>query len=328
MFFVFLIGTEHQLAQVSAAIRHFQLAKNDTLLVVFDHGETAFYEKLRTSSPCDKTAVIDDWTFKDLIFSRAKAYEFTSFCRTLGENGRDVTLFASHYQNDSTLLFLEIVKPVEFYLMDEGTASYSVNFARSIGKNPWLKLLIKSLIYGSKIKIPKSITYFTRFNLPPSSADRSERYFVQKKNNPLKSLISGKVIFLGDSLVEAKLIRLSFYLDILAKIRSVRRLDDFYYFPHRHEGSKKLRAIESLGFEIRRINEPFETYFESLTECAASISSLFATGVLDNIALANCNLPILTMYFFDLRNFRRSKEIYTEIQRQRRFNSEIKKIWI
>jgi hypothetical protein len=130
MTYVFSIGTEHQLFQVQAAIKHFDLKHKNILVLVFDVGDASFIKKIQQRSDLGTINIFKNWVFKDIVLNPQKHKDFIHFCLELKKSKLAYTFLSSHYQNDNDLLFLSIVKPTKYYLMDEGTASFSVARAR------------------------------------------------------------------------------------------------------------------------------------------------------------------------------------------------------
>lgn len=259
---IFIVETEHHLFQVNAAIEHFSLDLNSTTLVVLDTGNNSFIVKVKSSKEYGKVVIFQNWIFKDLFFNRRKIRVFRDFCKGLKDSRKNITLFASHYDSDPDLLFLSIVKPKMYYLMDEGTASFSVINARKKRSNKVLNLFVKSILYGCNIALPQNLTYFTKYNLDKGINDKLEKYIIKQLENPLSNLIEDEFAFIGTSIVEHGMVSETQYLSLLTEICKNNNDKKKYYYPHRKESQIKLSRIERIGFLINKIDEPFETMFE------------------------------------------------------------------
>jgi hypothetical protein len=325
MKYVFLIGAEHQLFQVDIAISYFRIDTKDLILIVekFPNNQT-FIDKVNQLLIYGKVIVFENWTFIDLIKERRKHISFMDICFALSKF--DVVFLASHYDSDSTLLFNSIVKPSLFYLMDEGTSSFSVQAQRnSFELITRFKIFIKSMLYKKRIVLPNELVYFTKFDFTLPMRDRKLLYNVLQNNNPLTILSQKELIFIGTAIVEAALIEESIYISCLAKVvfENKMRISKFYYYPHRNECIKKIDKITKIGFEIRYLDEPFELFFSKQMKIASIIASFYTTSVIFNIATSNYNLPILIIYKFDDSLLRKNRLVYENVYEAMKINKSI-----
>lgn len=312
---VFIIGTEHQLFQVQAAIQHFSLKKDEIILIVIKlPGDSINQTCVGRYAELSEIYFFDSWVFTDVIRGVDKHKNFIDFCLKLRKFSDEIILYNSHYSKDPDLLFLSIVQPKKFFLMDEGTASFGVVRKRMTNsKMLFSKLFLKSVIFKVKISIPNAITYFTKYDFHCGPNDSIEKYEIKQIDNPLKSYDYNKMIFIGSNIVNAGLITTQKYIELLILVCKNYEGKKWLYYAHRREDSAKLQKIESLGFEIVRLNMPFETMFSSLVECPAVFCSFFTTGVLNNISEQYTNIPELIIYKFDTALLRHGKEIYDDI---------------
>lgn len=310
--YVFAIGTEHQLFQVNAAIEHFRLEPESILLIIFDLANDAYIKKVKSDKSFGSVIIFRNWVFKDLFINRHLCNDFIKFCEEFKKNHPDIIFFSSHYDSDPFLLFLNIVRPKLFYLMDEGTASYSVYYKRLARKNYDLIRLIKSILYKRNIYLPKSLVYFTKYNIKAQKPDTIVNYEVKTIKNPLMRFNSDETIFLGSSIVELKMISEEKYLDLLSKFAKYYQTK-LSYFSHRKENPGKLKKLAELGFIVKRNEEPFETWFGKQLECPAIICSFFTTSVLENIAQVYQNIPKLVIYKFDISELVKGRAVYSDI---------------
>jgi hypothetical protein len=326
---VFLISTEHQLFQVKTAIEHFKLDTKKVLLLILAIDNDNFAQKMTGNKQYGEVIVFQNWVFKDLFLNRSKCNLFISFCEDLKRNNTVDTFFTSHYDSDPDLLFLSIVTPPQYYLMDEGTASFSVvNSRKKIVYRKKIEIFIKSILYNRAFSLPQKITYFTQYNLHKNKQDVLEKYQVNKINNPLTKLLENESIFIGTSIVELNMIKESDYLVLLQKVYDSLNQTKCYYYPHRKESITKLRLIEQMGFKVKKIDEPFENMFAKEKEFPALCCSFFTTGVLYNIAKSNMVTPELKVYKFDLTLLLIDNEVYDQIYIEMQTNNKLRFIEI
>lgn len=325
MKYVFIIGTEHQLFQVDMATEHFNIHQSDVILIIFEVIDTDFINKIKTSGQFDTVLSFKNWTFKDIFMRRDRVYSFVRYCQSLKNTNTEYTFFTSHYDSDPDLLFLSIVKPKKSYLMDEGTASFTVHNKRQQSIKKRFNYIIKSLLYLQPIQLPKHLIYFTQYNFKPHAFDRIEKYYVKKKNNPLMHFTEGEAVFIGSSIVEVGLLSATHYLTFLKYIIQDISKNKIYYYPHRKESKQKLAIIAKMGFDIQEQTEPFEKRFARLTECPSLFCALFVTGVLDNISKANETIPELRVYKFDTKLLTLHKEasVYDSIYNEMSSNNRL-----
>lgn len=314
MKYIFLVGNEHQLLQVDFAIKHFKISPEDLILLIQEiNPKDKLSNRISDNKSYGKIHSFPNWKFMDLIKFNRKYNCFIDLCQDLKAANSQITFFASHYSDDSTFLFLSILTPMQFYLMDEGTASYSVLRHRSIFfSNLKLKLFIKSCLYGVVLKVPMSIFYFTRFNFIPGATDKKETYIVPKIENYIESNIN-QFAFLGSSVVELNMMNEEDYLYYLNKIVVQNHNKQLLYFKHRKEGDSKLSKIKDIGFQIIDLDKPFEKYFSSQTNIPGILSSFFTTSVLINISENFKNTPLLNIYVFPIKKLKKEKLVYKNI---------------
>jgi hypothetical protein len=325
MAYIFLIAAEHQLTQVKIAIDFFKVASKQVFLIVLKIGNTDYIDRILNDNYFRNiTYVFDNWVFKDLFLNRSIIVSYINFCKKLKKEHDEYFFFTSHYDSDPDLLLAAIIKPKQYFLMDEGTASFSVLKKRQLKVKQTIQYLIKSFIYGYRINLPNKITYFSQYHLDKHQNDSIVNYVLPKALNPLKVLLRQECIFIGSSIVEVGLISLSNYLFFIKKIHFDMGNKKITYFAHRKESLEKLKMIERMGFSIEVNKEPFENQFARWIECPATISSFFVTGVLDNIAKSNEKIPELKVYKFDTKLIIKDGEVYEAIYKDMANNLRLK----
>ncbi len=312
---VFLIGAEHQMAQVNFAKSHFDLdPKTIVVFIEKTYENENFISKLKNTVVPETIIFFESWTFKDLIYQNSKSRKFISICQKYVN--QEVVFFASHYDTDSTLLFNSIVKPKKMYLMDEGNASFLVKAKRK--KNSLIdkiKFIVKSVFYKKVIQLPKKLVYFTQFKFDLPKNDTAIIYKKPIIQNPLQDLIQKELGFIGSTISENEMISEQQYLLFLQNIKNqhLPLIDVYKYYPHRKENPKKLELISGLGFEIVKIDEPFEDWFSKQTNVSEVLCSFYTTGVIYNIEISNQVLPKLIIYKFESNLLKLHKKIYDDI---------------
>jgi hypothetical protein len=294
MKYMFLIGTQHHLADLNYAMKHFKISPNDVLLMIIKNPIEDFSGVLDDYQHLSVTKVFDHWVFRDLILNRFKHKLFFDFINNLKVVDEKYIIFSS-VSYEIPLILRSILKVKKFYLLDDGLHHFtSYYFFKSSKRYVYIfQLLIKSLMYAKYIKYSKGFIYFTRHQFIVNNAEKSEKYTIEKSKNPLIDLIDGEVIFLGSCLVESKAMTYQNYMTLLKIIKKIFKEKKVFYFPHRREDKLNLKKIEALGFIICKIEKPFESYFSSLKTCSSIICSFYNTAVIQNLALRFENIPNL-----------------------------------
>jgi len=326
---VFLITQEHHIIQVERAINNFNIDHKESLFWFFKITKSNnWVEKYIAKRAADYNYKISySWTFSNLVRFDSRPKKLIKELKLCSKNVVVKRLFYNQYESDYSLLAFAILKPRELILMDEGTASFAVSQKRkeNLNRNQF-KLFIKSLFYLKRINYPKSLTYFSQYDIFLPTSDNLESYTFNKKDNSAMTLLEKEVFFLGSSMSEVDLVNENYYLAYMIKVF------DHYadnnkvtYFSHRKESLSKLKKIEAIGFEIAENDIPFEFYFETLDVSAGTIASFFSP-TLQTISLQFMRLPSLEIFKIDLNELKFNKKIVSEIYQAYTINPELKLI--
>jgi hypothetical protein len=314
--YVYIIGTEHQFIQVKASIDHFKISNDDIILLIEESNKKCeLTQKIKKDFNFHKVFCFLNWNFTDLLKREKKIYDFIKLCNSeIGSIKEPIDFFVSHYSDDSTFLVLSLFNVRNFFLMDEGTASFNVVRRRQKKEIIFrIKLLIKSFLYGIKIIRTKSIIYFTRFNLKINKKDNIEIYSVIKTANLITSFNNSQVDFLGSSVVELNLMTEKDYINYLTKVLRLNKGKKMIYFKHRKEDPLKLEKLKEIGFVIKDIKTTYENYYNSKSSQSGIICSFFTTSVLINISNNFINTPELLIYTFPINKLIKERKVFTTI---------------
>ena len=309
-----MIGAEHQMLQVDLAIYHFNICLKDVVLLIQEvYFDNKLYDKLSKNHRFKEVYAFERWKFSELVLFSYKSRNFLNLCKKLKSQYVNITFFSCHYSDDSTLLFLSILNPLKFYVMDEGTASFTVfvrrrRFELSFG----LKLVLKSVFYIKFLRIPKKVVYFTRFNLGPNFPDEVILYCIPKVVNELVSF-NNSFAFLGSSVVELGIMDVYDYMFYLEQVKRDNQDSELIYYKHRKEDESKLSLIDALGYQVKDIGGPFEIFFASQTKVPNKMGSFFTTSALLNISDCFENVPTLLLYIFPIKKLRKNKKVFEYI---------------
>lgn len=299
---IFLVTALHQFHQVKKAIEYFKLEQENNILFIMDTGFNTQLlikqaEAINITCYCYK-----NWIFTDL-FKRGREFKkLIQKAKELKNQFSEFNFYMSQYASDFVFLLNNILKPENFHLMDEGTAIFNFRLVRETQSGIDLKSIIKTIIYGTSIAPPKAIKYFTKYNFTINQpSDTIIKYSENQINNDV-SFNKNEFLFLGSKLSEMQHVKEVDYLGFLQRIIKTYVNKTFIYVPHRGESKEKLKKIESLGFEIKNLGEPFEDWFEKQASAPGIISSHFYASTLGNISETFNKVPELigfTNSFFD-----------------------------
>lgn len=324
---LFLIGTEHQLFQVLDVIEFLKCDQKDCILLFENNeNETRFINELYNKYSFKKVIVFQSWIFKDLFFNRSKVFSFLKICKEI-KNIENIYFYHSHYDTDSTLLFSKIVKPIKSYLLDEGTASFSVVHYRKKFQHFNLKLLVKSLLYRRLLFLPKRIIYFTKFHLSTNIYDSVLLYSLQKNKNQRLPIENDKLFILGSSISDIGYMKEDIYIKLINSIK-IKFNKEIHYFSHRKENASKLQKIESLGILIHTNEMPFENYFLQLTKWPEYISSFYFSNILDSIKSRYSEVPNCILFKFDKDYILKEQDVYEDIFKHNCANNDFKIVYL
>ena len=319
----FLIYTEHHLKQVNNAIKHYALNHDSVVIFIFksfrkESGNFNWINELKKGNNFAAIYVNNQWSSFTLFNNhKIDASNYRSQLK-LHSKSKNKRLFTSIYKSDTVQLANKILKAEIFYVMDEGSASYSVAVERKKKKYfSWLLIFSSFLHKRSIFKLPRSIIYFTKYNdLPVINNDSIDNYTIDVKKNSI-ILDNNSLILLGSTIYKSRprmksIIDSSYYISILNCIINNYPNKKKYYYGHRYEDNKSLKSFEDLGFNIILNQEPFEELFQNLKPCPATFLS-FGSPILDNLTREYEETPNLIIIKPDLSRYRIGGEYFSLI---------------
>lgn len=307
---IFIISTSHHLIQLISAVKHFDLKKEEVQIIVMCAAlnKKVLEEDLKRLGFININ-IFEYWTFKEILKGQAK--DFICFLKRIK---KCCSLYISQYSSDYSLLANSILKPKSLYLLDEGTASFLVAKTRiKLSTINW-RFIIKTILYGEIISLPKKLIYYTQYDIENVNVnDQVVKYSFNKHYNSIE-FDNASILILGSSIVEVEIVKKELYFKILNDIKSCNSEKSIFYYPHRKENETKLKEIENLGIIVLQTTEPFENYFEKLNTTSEVYYS-FYSPVLDNLSKMYQNIPqlrVLKINEFDLlKNHQIIEEIYS-----------------
>ena len=282
---LFLLSTPMQLINVIEAKKHFGISNDSSVAIFF-----AYSANLTTINKIlDKTEwreiyfIEDDFESQKKHEDSLKAGNYLAAIKKVKENYVKLkrlinqfqvvnNLFVGYYLGLENIHFVNSVKYERLILLDDGIATLEINRRRKDGisfLNAWsveflLKLLFKRFVLGYRILHPKSVVFFSSYNLVTAPQDLLE------KNNysSIRGLVGNKerteeVYLLGQPLSEIKPVILTeeTYFKYIGHICERFKSNEVIYFPHRDEDQSKLdRLRDSFDLRVKVLDIPIELY--------------------------------------------------------------------
>lgn len=238
----------------------------------------------------EKVYIINKKTNKtDSLMSFLTDIVFLSF----KYRGKVNRYFFGEYRNPDMAIFGEIVKPHDKILLDDG--SFTITAQKKYiqyGMQPFSKS-IKGKFFNLISKGYRAPNLYSFFDLDRFLVTGQVNYFeaLARKNICLKK---GLVYFFGSKFTESGSMRAVDEMTVLSKVINFYAEFHLCYIPHRDESEGKIEAIEKLGYEIKELAGPAETYFDKIEAMPQIVISYYST-VLYSCFIRFKNVAITTV---------------------------------
>lgn len=282
---LFLLSTPLQLINVIEAKKHFRISNDSSVAIFF-----AYSANLTTISKIlDKTEWREIYFIEDDVESQKKhedslkAGNFLAAIKKVKENHVKIkklinqfqvvnNLFVGYYLGLENIHFVNSVKYERLILLDDGIATLEINRRRKNDisfLNAWTmeflaKVLFKKFILGYRIWHPRSVIFFTVYNIVTAPKD-----YLEKHNySEIRRLVGKKekneeIYLLGQPLSEIKpeILTEETYFNYIAQINERFKPNEVIYIPHRDEDRSKLdRLRKSFNLTIKVLDIPIELF--------------------------------------------------------------------
>jgi hypothetical protein len=303
---LFLISTPLQLINVIEAKRELNIPDESSVAIFITYSSNLItLKKIIDHRQWKEMHFIDDdveslkkheenFQNRNLLPVLKKAVSNLSKINTLIKKFNKVeSLVVGYYFGMENLHIMNSIHYNRLYLLDDGIATIEVNARRknkaSFLKNQslefYLKTWVKKYLLGYKISHPKSVTFFTIYDMEVSPDDK----LLKHTYSEVKTLIKGlektdEVFFLGQPLSEIhpEIVSEETYFDYLLKIKTYFNTSNLVYIPHRDELAEKcLRIEKDLRLTLKRIDLPVELFLLNQVRKPAVVSG-FITSALPN----------------------------------------------
>jgi len=330
----FYVKSPLQYLNALEAKTHFSLPVNTCLLVVnvdtknyrqlcqlIDRGEwggvvslygVALSPKLEDEIPLDYLHPV----FKNNLFSILKLSSIARKCKSLER------VFIGDARNPLMQHFANKVGCREVFLLDDGVGSRTYAQWRMEG---WhgeefrikkkINRLAKSIFLGLRDGLPKSVTFFSAYDIDLPAHDR----LIKNTFNVLRGKFSEverceAVFFLGSSYVEAGILTEDEYLSQLDMVKDYFLDTTVVYVSHRREKPGDVKKIgEKFKWETVSYDYPIEYQIALYGPYPQKVASFISTGLENCQLIFGQELPIVSFRFsnnfFSIKDTERGKSI-------------------
>jgi len=165
-------------------------------------------------------------------------------------------IFVGEYRSDHVNHIVNIFNYKKVYLLDDGLAQ--LYYHKEINNIPY-RVKLRQLFYrfiSYRLK-PIDYTFFTIYNIPNVKIIKNRYTFFKRYISSKK--VENIVYFIGQPLVELKIINQKEYIELLSKIRDRYRGVEFIYILHRREKKENIeKASLDLNFKYQEFDNPIE----------------------------------------------------------------------
>ena len=211
--------------------------------------------------------------------------------------------FYGEFRNCNYAIYESIIEPNESILLDDGSVTIGIQKNYIQEKRCIFEIKdFKSKCFRTTLMKNRTPNLFSFFDLNHYLLPSQINYYKSIKVRPIS--IVDSFYFVGSKLSEAGFMSQKNELSILKSIFDHSQCDDFYYIPHRGESKEKLVKVESIGYKIKDLNQPLESFYDTTLEMPKKMISYYST------ALYTCHLNFgsqVSLVAVDVRKFLTSK---------------------
>jgi hypothetical protein len=201
-------------------------------------------------------------------------------------------LFLGNYGNALARHVAATLDHRTLYLLDDGTDTIKIAEQRAGRGTPDLswdrawRVALRDRALGLRTHEAERLVFFTTYDLPNGHRDSVIRNtYARLRERAARPALDDEVLFLGQPLVEDRLMRAEWYTAYVAAARAASGDRDFVYAPHKRESPERVDDLaDRLGMQVRRADLPVEVEFARSGRLPSVLASFFCS------ALDNCRL--------------------------------------
>lgn len=227
----------------------------------------------------------DKWEKIHFLYDRGRYHHYFQFFLMLFKlrlkyKGNVENFFYGEYRNTNFAIYESLLSPNESILLDDGSVTITVQkdyiqTKQSMIPIKGFKRTLFKQILSKKRRVPHLFSFFdlNQYLLP----EQKNYYPVEKENR--STSISNDIYFIGSKLSEADYIDECDELKVLEAVIKEYSSSDLYYIPHRGESTEKISKIEDLGYIIKRLKKPLESFYETTNVMPKELVSYYSTAL-------------------------------------------------
>jgi hypothetical protein len=206
--------------------------------------------------------------------------------------------FFGEYRSVDMAILNRFLSPKESILLDDG--SFTITAQNYYIKNKILPYseAKKYKVFKPFLKNLKIPNLYSFFKLDSTLLKGQVNYyeFSIKKKIDIKE---GHIYFFGTKFSESKNMLLTDEINVLSKVLKKYAGYKVFYIPHRDESLNKLDDISKLGYQVKNLGKPAETYFDETDAMPELVLSYYST------VLYTCYLRFdnVQLHSIDITNF-------------------------
>ncbi len=264
MYNLFIVRSPLQIMNAYEAHQHFDTTKN--ILVIIHNSGSKNIEQIKKMVDIFNLNNIWDKIIEIEDNKKSKFFKYVKLIKRLQQN-RYETIFIG----DFGTIYRSLLANLEYkqsYLIDDGTSTIiAQKEINDYFHKRKLKLKLKELRFlflGLRVKIRKSIDFFTIFDLKPIN---DETIIQHNFTNVKKKFLSHKhkdknIYLLGQNLTQANIVSKEKYIFYIKQIIAKYKDQKIIYIPHRTEIlHKELQDLANNNFILKNSTMPIEIFF-------------------------------------------------------------------
>jgi len=311
----FLVETPHQVLNALEARERFALSSVSVTIITSTNYTRPVYEPILHEYKWASLSYIEPWNwaaglkrsgiFRSIILRAGVFFEDLRRRQLLDGLAQRLpkadNLFLGNYGKLYMRRFAEQIQCKTIYVLDDGTATLSLNEERHRLRSQPGSLRptramyrLRNRLVGVDERHLDRVTFFTTYDLEAAEGDavikNDYRYLrsVASQHAP-----SDEVFFLGQPMVEDGLLTDEVFTGYMAKVVRHFEHSKLIYLPHKRECEEKTRKLEQrFGLSIRRFDVPIEYEMSVRGTRPRALASFFSSALENSRIIFGSLMPI------------------------------------
>ncbi|HFU75314.1 MAG TPA: hypothetical protein ENK91_09050 [Bacteroidetes bacterium] len=274
---LFIVSSPLQVMNAIEAVEHFKTQNNILLILSTENtNQLTQMNQLLTFIDWFRVEYISPLTYKGInrfFFPRLISHQLKDI-----KNYKIDKLFVGDYRSEHLNHIVNYFQHKDVYLLDDGLNQLSYH---KYILTPSYKLRIRRFIYKaffyklSKVKY----TMFTMFTIKNEKVINNNHSFFKKYINT--KIIEDKVYFIGQPLVDLKIMSEENFKKELLKVILFYSKKRFIYILHRKEDGERIKKISNeFNFEYKKFNNVIEIEMLNSKKIPSDFATFFSTAII------------------------------------------------